>query len=182
MSETFRRFLRTLPDFPDNLPSFDPDKAPGEPAELFKQWLDEALAAGTQQPHAFSLATVGEDPDGGPQPSSRMLILKNIDDDGWHFATSRTSRKGRELAESPRAAMNFYWPGLGRQVRVAGTVTELSAAASAVDWHERPRADGSDNPDWQLYALQPVEYEFWQGSNDGRHVRHRLDRNGNPTG
>jgi len=178
MSETFRKFLRTLPDFPESLPGFDPENAPADPVELFKQWLDEALAAGEQQPHAFSLATVSA----GQQPSSRMLILKNIDDDGWHFATSRTSRKGRELAEAPRAAMNFYWPSQGRQVRVAGPVVELSAEASAVDWHERPRADGSDNPNWQLYAVQPTEYEFWQASNDGEHVRHRLGPDGNRPG
>ncbi|MFC4396033.1 MULTISPECIES: pyridoxine/pyridoxamine 5'-phosphate oxidase [Micrococcaceae] len=182
MSETFRKFLRTLPDFPSDLPGFDPENAPQDPALLFKQWLDEALDAGERQPHAFSLATVGAASDGGAQPSSRMLILKNIDDDGWHFATSRTSRKGRELAESPRAAMNFYWPGLGRQVRVVGAVTELSAESSSVDWHERPRADGSDNPDWQLYALQPAEIEFWQASNDRRHVRHRVSADGRPLG
>ncbi|NUT73064.1 pyridoxamine 5'-phosphate oxidase family protein [Pseudarthrobacter sp. C4D7] len=158
MSEIFRKFLRTLPDFPSDLPEFDPANAPQDPALLFKQWLDEALDAGEQQPHAFSLATVGGTTDGSPQPSSRMLILKNIDDDGWHFATSRTSRKGRELAESPKAAMNFYWP----------------------DWHERPRADGSDNPQWQLYALQPAEIEFWQASNGGRHVRHRVGPDGSP--
>ena len=114
MSETFRKFLRTLPDFPSDLPGFDPAIAPQDPALLFKQWLDEALDAGEQQTHAFRLATVGAGAGGGPQPSSRMLILKNIDDDGWHFATSRTSRKGRELSESPRAAMNFYWAVLGR--------------------------------------------------------------------
>jgi len=182
MSETFRKFLRTLPDFPADLPGFDPDSAPQDPALLFKQWLDEALDSGERPPHAFSLATVGGGADSGPQPSSRMLILKNIDDDGWHFATSRTSRKGRELAESPRAAMNFYWPGLGRQVRVVGPVSELSAEASAVDWHERPRADGSDNPHWQLYALQPTEIEFWQASNDGQHVRHRVGPDGQALG
>jgi pyridoxamine 5'-phosphate oxidase len=180
MSETFRKFLRTLPDFPADLPTFDPGSAPQDPALLFKQWLDEALDAGEQQPHAFSLATVDAAAADGPKPSSRMLILKNIDDDGWHFATSRTSRKGRELAAAPRAAMNFYWPGLGRQVRLAGTVAELSADASSIDWHERPRADGSDNPNWQLYALQPVEIEFWQAANDGRHVRHRVGRDGTP--
>lgn len=180
MSETFRKFLRTLPDFPTDLPGFDPDNAPQDPALLFKQWLDEALDAGEQQPHAFSLATVGPGTGDGPQPSSRMLILKNIDDDGWHFATSRTSRKGRELAASPRAAMNFYWPGLGRQVRLVGAVAELSAEASTVDWHERPRTDGGDNPDWQLYALQPAEIEFWQAATDGRHVRHRVGPDGTP--
>ena len=174
MSETFRKFLRALPDFPAELPGFDPDKSPQDPTELFKQWLDQALAAGEWQPHACSLATV----DGAGQPSSRMLILKNIDDRGWHFATSRTSRKGSELDGSPRAALNFYWPSLGRQVRVAGPVVELSAEASARDWDERPRSDGSDNPDWQLYAVHPAEIEFWQASHHGPHIRHRFGPDG----
>jgi pyridoxamine 5'-phosphate oxidase len=174
MSETFRKFLRALPDFPAELPGFDPDKSPQDPTELFKQWLDQALAAGERQPHACSLATV----DGAGQPSSRMLILKNIDDRGWHFATSRTSRKGRELGGNPQAALNFYWPSLGRQVRVAGPVVELSAEASARDWDERPRSDGSDNPNWQLYAVQPAEIEFWQASHDGPHIRHRFGPDG----
>jgi pyridoxamine 5'-phosphate oxidase len=174
MSETFRKFLRALPDFPAELPGFDPDKSPQDPTELFKQWLDQALAAGERQPHACSLATV----DGAGQPSSRMLILKNIDDAGWHFATSRTSRKGRELGGNPQAALNFYWPSLGRQVRVAGPVVELSAEASARDWDERPRSDGSDNPNWQLYAVQPAEIEFWQASHDGPHIRHRFGPDG----
>jgi len=176
MSDSFRRQLRALPDFPAVLPGFDPANAPADPGELFQQWLDEALAAGERQPHACSLATV----DGSGQPSSRMLILKNIDDDGWHFATSRTSRKGTELSANPQAALNFYWPSLGRQVRVAGPVIELSAKASARDWAERPRADGSSNPNWQLYAVQPTEYEFWQASNDGGHVRHRLGPDARP--
>jgi pyridoxamine 5'-phosphate oxidase len=182
MSETFRKFLRALPDFPDSLPAFDPEAAPQDPTELFKRWLDQALGAGERQPHAFSLATVGGDPHGTQQPSSRMLILKNIDGDGWHFATSRTSRKGRELDVVPQAAMNFYWPSQGRQVRLAGPVVQLSAEASARDWAERPRADGSDNPEWQLYAVQPREFEFWQASNDGRHVRHRIVPDGQPLG
>ncbi|ABK02898.1 Pyridoxamine 5'-phosphate oxidase [Arthrobacter sp. FB24] len=169
MSESFRQYLRALPDFPDDLPDFDPAAAPADPAQLFRQWLEEALAAGEPQPHACSLATVGA----GAQPSSRMLILKDIDDDGWHIATSRTSRKGKELAATPKAALNFYWPLQGRQVRVAGGVVELSAEASAADWAARPAADGSGNPDWQLYAVRPHEIEFWQARHDRRHVRHR---------
>ena len=104
-----------------------------------------------------------------------MLILKDIDDDGWHFATSRASRKGRELAANPHAALNFFWQQQGRQVRVAGDVVELSAEASAADWHARPGADGSDNEntDWQLYAVRPREIEFWQARHDRRHIRHR---------
>lgn len=169
MSEAFRRRLRALPDFPSDLAVFDPAIAPDDPTLLFKEWFEDALAAGVPQPHAFSLATVG--PDG--MPSSRMLILKNLDADGWQFASARTSRKGRELVGNPRAAMNFYWSALGRQVRVLGTVVELSAEASARDWAERPAADGGANPAWQLYSLRPVEIEFWQASPDGEHVRHR---------
>ena len=169
MSESFRQLLRALPDFPERLPDFDPAAAPADPAELFRLWLAEALVAGVPQPNACSLATA--DADG--RPSCRMLILKDIDDDGWHFATSRASRKGRELAGNPQAALNFYWQQQGRQVRVAGGVVELSAAASVSDWNARPGADGSDNPDWQLYALRPREIEFWQARHDRRHIRHR---------
>ncbi len=169
MSESFRRMLRALPDFPEDLPGFDPEQAPADPVELFRQWFDEALAAGVPQPNACSLATADE----LGRPSSRMLILKDIDDDGWHFATSRESRKGRELAVNPNAALNFFWQRQGRQVRVAGDVVPLSAAASAADWAERPGADGSVNPAWQLYSLRPRELEFWQARHDRRHVRHR---------
>ncbi|MDQ0756869.1 pyridoxal 5'-phosphate synthase [Arthrobacter sp. B3I4] len=169
MSESFRELLRALPDFPDDLPDFDPDQAPADPAALFRQWLAEALAAGVPQPNACSLATA----DKLGRPSSRMLILKDIDDAGWHFATSRESRKGLELAANPHAALNFFWQQQGRQVRVAGDVVLLSAAASAADWAARPGADGSMNPAWQLYAIRPREFEFWQARHDRRHIRHR---------
>ena len=171
VSESFRQVLRALPDFPDDMPTFDPATAPTDPVVLFRSWLAAALAVGVRQPHAFSLATVGAT----GAPSSRMLILKDLDDDGWQFATARTSRKGVELAENPRAAMNFYWPRQGRQVRLAGGVVELSAEASARDWADRPAAADAPNPAWQLYALRPTEIEFWQASADRQHIRHRYD-------
>jgi pyridoxamine 5'-phosphate oxidase len=174
MSESFRQLLRALPDFPEVLPDFDPAAAPADPAELFRLWLDEALAAGVPQPNACSLATADEH----GRPSSRMLILKDIDADGWHFATSRESRKGKELTANPHAALNFFWQQQGRQVRVAGDVVELSAEASAADWRARPGADdgenaNNENTDWQLYAIRPREIEFWQARHDRRHIRHR---------
>jgi pyridoxamine 5'-phosphate oxidase len=79
------------------------------------------------------------------------------------------------LTENPRAALNFYWSELGRQVRVVGSVVELSADASARDWAERPAADSTPNPAWQLYAVRPSEVEFWQASADRHHIRHRYD-------
>jgi pyridoxamine 5'-phosphate oxidase len=123
------------------------------------------------QPNACSLATADEQ----GRPSSRMLILKDIDADGWHFATSRESRKGKELTANPHAALNFFWQQQGRQVRVAGDVVELSAEASAADWRARPGANGgnNENTDWQLYVIRPREIEFWQARHDRRHIRHR---------
>lgn len=169
MSDGLRERLRALPDFPDQLPDFDPASAPDDPVILFLAWLDHAIETGVRQPHALSLATS----DAGGRLSSRMLILKNIDEDGWHFATGKSSRKAKELDEHPHAAMNFFWADLGRQVRVAGPVVPLSAESSAADWNDRPGADGAPNPQWQLYALRPAEIEFWQGSHDRRHIRLR---------
>ncbi|WP_104089589.1 MULTISPECIES: pyridoxamine 5'-phosphate oxidase family protein [unclassified Cryobacterium] len=180
MSDSLRHRLRALPDFPDRLPAFDPALAPKDPVELFLAWFENALAVGVPQPHAFSLATATAE----AVVSSRMLILKNIepaasgaaagvDFGAWQFASTRGSRKGRELGINPRAAMNFYWAGLGRQVRVVGEVSLLSAEASALDWEQRPGADGRVNPDWQLYELHPAEVEFWQASADRHHIRHR---------
>lgn len=168
MSDSLRDFLRGLPDFPENLPDFSVASTPADPVILFRTWLEEAVAAGVQQPHACSVATVS--PEG--QPSSRMLLLKNIDADGWHFATSRASRKATELTANPKAALNFFWAQLGRQVRLVGDVVELSAEASAADWRGRPADDGQDNPNWQLYAVSPIEIEFWQGRHDRKHIRH----------
>lgn len=168
MSRSLPDLLRGLPDFPENLPDFSVASAPPDPVTLFRAWLEEAVAVGVQQPHACSVATVN--PEG--QPSSRMLLLKNIDADGWHFATSRVSRKGTELTANPQAALNFFWAQLGRQVRLVGNVVELSAEASAADWRGRPGDDGQDNPSWQLYAVSPIEIEFWQGRHDRKHIRH----------
>ncbi|TFD48320.1 pyridoxamine 5'-phosphate oxidase [Cryobacterium frigoriphilum] len=169
MTDSLRRQLRALPDFPDNLPLFDPATAPADPIALFLDWLGQALAAGLPAPHAFSLATAT--PEGAV--SSRMLILKDIEAGAFCFASTRSSRKGGELAGNPQAALNFYWPAVGRQIRVVGTVSLRSADASAADWNDRPGADGSANPAWQLYALHPTEVEFWQASADRHHIRHR---------
>lgn len=167
MSEELRQKLRALPDFPDELPEFDVEAAAAVPEQLFIDWLEAAMGKGLRQPHAFSLATATSE----GTPSARMLILKGLDADGWHFASAKTSRKGQELSANPQAAMNFSWLELGRQVRLAGTVVELSEQESARDWQERPQSDGSANPVWQLYALQPLEVEFWQARHDRQHRR-----------
>ncbi|MFD7712169.1 pyridoxal 5'-phosphate synthase [Streptomyces sp. NPDC059785] len=128
-SGNVREWLRSLEVFAGPLADFDPAGAPAEPVELFLDWLREAVAAGVPDAHAMTLSTVGED--GGPD--ARVLILKNVDTGGWQFAVDTRSPKGRQLAGLPRAALTFYWPLLGRQVRVRGTVEPASPEESSAD-------------------------------------------------
>lgn len=71
-------------------------------------------------------------------PDARVLILKNVDDRGWHFASKSDGPKGLQIASSPKVALTFYWPSLGRQIRIRGIAAELSASESAADFLERP--------------------------------------------
>lgn len=104
----------------------------------FRQWLDEAVAAQLPEPAALTLATV--DPATG-QPSQRVVLLKGLPDDtGFLFFTNYDSQKGHELGAQPRAALNFFWPGLERQVRVEGLVEKASEAVSTAYFQSRPRS------------------------------------------
>ncbi|MFE6976438.1 pyridoxal 5'-phosphate synthase [Streptomyces sp. NPDC057682] len=115
------------------LPGFDPEAAPAAPLPLFHAWFADAVAAGQTEPHTMSLATVDEE----GLPDVRTVMLHGADGRGWHFATHATSAKGRQLAARPQAALGFYWPALGRQVRVRGPVAVCSPAESAADLHAR---------------------------------------------
>jgi pyridoxamine 5'-phosphate oxidase len=130
---TVADLLRGLPSLAGPLPAFDPADAPSDPDELFGTWLSDAVDAGVVEPHALTLSTV--DPVG--RPSARVLILKDLADGVWHFASSAVSRKGKELANTPWAALTFYWPALGRQVRVRGAVGVANAEDSARDFLAR---------------------------------------------
>jgi pyridoxamine 5'-phosphate oxidase len=126
--------LRTIPVFAGDLPVFDVEGAPDDPAELFAQWIRSAIDAGVREPHAMSLSTV----DAAGHPNARVLIVKGVTADGaWRFAGSRATTKGDELAAVPHAAATFYWPDLGRQVRLRGPVREAGAEASAADFLAR---------------------------------------------
>lgn len=115
-------------------PPFDPAAAPDDPVHLFIEWLLYAIDSGVLEPHAMTVSTV----DVESRPSTRVLILKDVDAVGWHFAVSTVSRKGRELATNPAAALTFYWPQLARQVRVNGTVRTDPAGVTAADFLARP--------------------------------------------
>ena len=88
-----------------------------------------------RDPRAMTLATAGAD----GRPSARMVLLRGLDEKGLRFHTNRSSLKGRQLAENPRAQLLFYWRELARQVLVHGEVTELSDEESDAYFATRPR-------------------------------------------
>jgi pyridoxamine 5'-phosphate oxidase len=129
--------LRGLEVFPAELPEFDVRSAPGDPVTLFLTWLAEAVRDKVLGPHAMTLATA----DAAGSVSSRVLICKDVDDDGrWYFASDAESVKGRDLAANPCAAASFYWPQQGRQIRISGVAASAGSDASAADFLARPPA------------------------------------------
>ncbi|MFJ9816670.1 pyridoxal 5'-phosphate synthase [Streptomyces sp. NPDC101151] len=130
---TLLRSLRVWDAGTTTLPPFDPDKAPPTPLPLFTSWFAEAVEAGQPEPHTMSLATTDEQ----GNPDVRIVMLHGADAGGWSFATHATSRKGRALGAHPYAAVVFYWPVLGRQVRVRGPVTSAPSMESQADLHAR---------------------------------------------
>ena len=108
--------------------------AGADPWQLFEQWFRLAGASGIHEPNAMSLATAT--PDG--RPSLRVVLLKGVDRGGFTFFTNYESRKGRELAVNPHAALLFWWEPIERQVRVEGRVDKLPAADSDEYYQSRP--------------------------------------------
>src|SRR5438105_14146368 len=107
----------------------DPD-----PMRQFDRWLGEAIHAGLPEPTAMTLATADE----RGHPSARIVLCKGAGADGFVFFTNYDSRKGRELAACPAAALLFHWVELERQVRIEGAVAKVPAAESDAYFATRP--------------------------------------------
>ena len=114
----------------------------GDPLELFDAWLAEAQASEPNDPNAMALATAT--PDG--KPSVRMVLLKGHGADGFTFYTNAQSRKGEEITANPYAALLFHWKSLRRQIRIEGSLEQVSEAQADAYFHSRAR-------DSQLGAL-----------------------------
>jgi pyridoxamine 5'-phosphate oxidase len=131
-----------------------------DPLATFHEWFEEARAAGVEFPEVMTLATA----DAEGRPSARMLLLKSADERGFTFFTGYESRKGRELAENPRAALVFYWRPLGRQVRVEGPVRRLSPEESDAYWSTRPvrsrAAAAASRQSERIGSREALEAEF----------------------
>jgi len=105
------------------------------PIDQFKVWFEKALSSDLLDPNAMTLSTATKN----GRPSSRIVLLKGIDDQGFRFYTNYGSRKGRELDENPQAALCFYWSELERQVRIEGKVEKVSREESETYFRQRPR-------------------------------------------
>ena len=107
-----------------------------DPFRQFDKWFQEATAAKLVEPNAMTLATATKD----GRPSARTVLLKGVDGRGFVFYTNYESRKGREIAENPRASLVLPWLALERQVVIEGTLAKVSREESAAYFHTRPRA------------------------------------------
>ncbi len=101
-----------------------------------RSWFDAAVAAKVPEPNAMTLATV----DAGGKPAARIVLLKEVDARGFTFYTNYESRKGRELAAHPCAALLFFWPELERQVRIEGAIEKVDPATADAYFRVRPQA------------------------------------------
>ena len=178
-------------------PAFDPAQASDDPIEEFQVWLSSAT---DQLARAMVLSTVDE----FGHPDARIVMLRGVSAAGWSFSSSALSPKGRQLADTPSAALTWWWPASGRQVRARGAVVATDGAA---DFRTRPAesraevvvgrrqsapladldelrsalaaADVTAVPaDWTSYEMRPTEVEFFELSADRVHLRLRYDRAG----
>lgn len=130
-----------------------------EPFALFESWLRDAERHEPSDPNAMALATV----DASGAPNVRMVLLKGLDaaeraDRGFVFYTNFNSAKGTELKATPKAALDFYWKSLHRQVRVRGLVTQVTAEEADAYFATRPRA--AQIAAWASQQSSPLESRF----------------------
>lgn len=121
-----------------------------DPILLFRRWLHDATVAGIHEPNAMVVSTVSAE----GRPSSRLVLLKGLDERGFVFYTNYDSRKGVDLAANPACALLFPWHGLERQVRVEGDATPLGEDENAAYFGTRPRA--SQLGAWASPQSRPV--------------------------
>ena len=129
----------------------DDEHVADDPIEQFRTWFEEAQAAEVHEPNAMTLATAA--PNG--HPSARIVLLKGLDERGFHFYTNYESRKGTELSQNPHAALVFWWRPLERQVRIEGTVERLPDEESTEYFQSRPQ--GSQLGAWASPQSRVIE-------------------------
>ena len=135
--------------------ALDEEASAADPLRQFEHWLQQALDAQLPEPNAMTLATVGE----GGRPSTRVVLIKGYDARGIVWYTNYQSRKGRELAANPQAALQFHWVELERVVRIEGRVEQVEPELSDAYFASRPldsRIGAWASPQSQVIASRAV--------------------------
>ena len=138
-----------------SLKTLDEKDVDRDPLKQFGVWMVEAIHAQVPEPTAMTLSTVNA----AGRPSGRIVLLKGVDPRGFVFFTNYSSRKGRDLAENPVAALTFMWKELERQVRIEGKVEKVSAAESDAYFETRPL--GSRIGAWASPQSDVIEAREW---------------------
>ncbi|MGX2955906.1 pyridoxamine 5'-phosphate oxidase [Ursidibacter arcticus] len=120
------------------------------PLTQFQQWLTEAINAKVNEPTAMNVATVQDN-----KPSSRMVLLKELTEQGFIFFTNYQSRKGQQISQNENVALTFFWPELERQVRIEGIISQIAAEESDAYFQTRPYT--SKIGAWASYQSQPLK-------------------------
>ena len=172
-------------------------KIQADPFDQFKLWYADAKSSAIHEANAMVLATATAE----GQPSARIVLLKEVTQQGFVFYTNYLSRKGREIGENPHASLLFFWDILERQVRIEGTLVKVQASVSDEYFDSRPlesrygsmasaqselipsreyleqklentKKTEPRRPDhWGGYVLIPSYFEFWQGRPSRLHDR-----------
>jgi pyridoxamine 5'-phosphate oxidase len=137
------------------LKTLDESHVDRDPMKQFGVWMVEAIHAQVPEPTAMSLATA----DAKGRPSSRIVLLKGVDPRGFVFFTNYSSRKGRDIAANPQAALTFLWKELERQVRIEGRVEKVTAEESAAYYATRPL--GARIGAWASPQSDVIENRAW---------------------
>jgi pyridoxamine 5'-phosphate oxidase len=135
--------------------TLDESAVDADPMKQFAAWMAEAIGAQVPEPTAMTVSTVGAD----GRPSGRICLLKGADAKGFVFFTNYMSRKGRDLAAHPAAAITFMWKELERQVRIEGAVEKVSAEESSAYYLTRPL--GSRIGAWASPQSETIENRAW---------------------
>lgn len=132
----YTRFMTSIADLRKSYEraELDESASAADPLVQFRLWLDQALSGQLPEPNAMTLATVGDD----GRPSTRVVLIKGVDHRGIVWFTNYASRKGRELAAHPQAALQFHWVELERVVRIEGRVERVSEEESDAYYRSRP--------------------------------------------
>ncbi|RUA37473.1 MAG: pyridoxamine 5'-phosphate oxidase [Bacteroidetes bacterium] len=120
------------------------------PVDQFLTWFDMALNAEIMEPNAMTLSTIEEN-----KPTSRIVLLKGVENEQFVFYTNYNSSKGKQMAISPYVSLNFFWPELERQVRIEGIVKKVDADTSDAYFKSRPR--GSQIGAWVSPQSESIE-------------------------